>query len=126
MGGVFQHAGWLLAKGRNADLVEYTKVHNRRFDKEANLVIARISYNSPLMMDFKLDASPQGLAFALATGIDAVGQAGQRKRSNILDNQKKELTMKLQELEAISVLADKEQARQIAAQRAEQEKLLTQ
>src|SRR5438067_2906284 len=41
---------WLIAKGRFADLIEYTQTHNVRFAEEANLVITRIKHNSPLDM----------------------------------------------------------------------------
>jgi len=53
---------WLIAKGRFADLIEYTQTHNPQFAEEANTIITRASYNSPFVIDWKIDVSPQGLA----------------------------------------------------------------
>jgi hypothetical protein len=113
---------WLIVRGQSADLIEYTQTHSSRFTEEANLVISRIIQNSPLNIDWKLDASPQGLVIALAEGIDAITQASHRVESVVLDNRAKELTFKLKELETKAELADKEQTRHIAAQKAELEK----
>ena len=113
---------WLMVRGRYADLIEYTQTRNSRFTEEANLVISKITYNSPLSIDMKIDASPQALIHAFAEGIDAIAHAPQRVERAKLDNQTIELEMKLKELDAKSSLADKEQARQIAAEKAELEK----
>jgi len=48
---------WLIAKGRFADLIEYTQTGNTRFAQEAHLVITRVVYNSPFNMDWKVDLS---------------------------------------------------------------------
>ncbi len=116
---------WLIVRGRFADLIEFTQTRSSRFIEEANLVIPKITQNSPLNIDWKLDASPQGLMIALATGIDAITQSPHRVESAVLENRAKELTNSLKELETQSELADKEQARQIAAQKAELEKQAT-
>ena len=116
---------WLIHKGRVDDLLDYSQSQDKRFPEEANLIISKVSYNSPFNLDWKLDASPQGVMIALATGIDAIIQAPQRLESATLENQSKKLTMELHELEIQSELADKEQARQITAQKAELEKELT-
>src|SRR5581483_288378 len=113
---------WLIVRGRFADLIEYTQSHDRRFVEEANMVISKMTQNSPLNIDLKLDASPQGLIHALGEGIDAITQAPYRVASMALDNQTKELENKLKELETQSVLADQSQARAIAAQKAELDK----
>ncbi len=90
--------------------------------EEANLHISRITYNSPLNIDCKLDASPQGLVIALTTGIDAISQASHRVESTALDNKAKELSLHLKELETQTTLADKEQERRLAAEKADLEK----
>lgn len=113
---------WLIVRYRFADLIEYTQTHNRRFTDEANLVISNMKQNSPLNIDWKLDASPQGVIQAVGLAIDAIVQAPHRVKSTALDNQTKEITLKLKELEGHEDLANKEQIRQIAAQKAELEK----
>lgn len=116
---------WLIVRGRFADLIEYSQTRNGRFADEANLVISKVTQNSPINIDWKLDASPQGLILALATGVEAIAQIPRRIESATLDNRAKELTLKLKELEAQEDLTDKEQARQIAAQKAELERQAT-
>jgi hypothetical protein len=59
---------------------------------------------------------------ALGEGIDAITQAPHRVASAALENQTKELANKVKELETQSELADKIQARAIAAQKAELER----
>lgn len=113
---------WLIVQRRVVDLLRFEQTHDIRFIEEAHLSISKITYNSPLNIDCKVDASPQGLMIALTTGIDAISQAPHRVESIVLDNKMKELSYKVKELEAQSELADKEQARQLAAEKAELEK----
>lgn len=113
---------WLIVQRRSADLFAYHQTRNVKLLEEANLNISKITYNSPLNIDCKVDASPQGLMIALATGIDAIAQAPHRSTSITLDNKAKELAYKLQEMDAQATFADKEQARQLAAEKAELEK----
>jgi len=69
---------WLIAKGRFADLIEYTQTHNGRFAEEANIVVTRVSYNSPFNMDWKVDISAPSVAEALVTTIDGIAQRQER------------------------------------------------
>jgi len=52
-----QRAYWLVAKGRFADLIEYTQTQTLRFDEEASVLITSITYRSPLNMEWKVDVS---------------------------------------------------------------------
>ncbi|HYT42195.1 MAG TPA: hypothetical protein VEP90_07605 [Methylomirabilota bacterium] len=115
---------WLIAKRRFADLIEYTQTHDSRYTEEANLVIGRITHNSPadIKLNVNADASLQGLAEAIKIGIDAITHAPLRHEEAKLGNQALALEMKLREQEVQTTLADKEQARQIEAQMAELEK----
>ncbi len=115
---------WLIAKGRFADLIEYTQTRNFHFAEEAHLVITKMTHNSPadIKLNINADASVQGLAEALHLGIDAFKLAGHRDRAASLENDARVLEMRLSELDKQSELADKKQARHIGAQKAELEK----
>jgi transcriptional regulator with XRE-family HTH domain len=91
---------WLLAKGRFADLIEYTQTHNGQFAEEANIVITRITHNSPVNMDWKFDISAVGVAEAFVTTIDGVTQLPQRLEKAKLENQAKALEIKEAEQKA--------------------------
>jgi hypothetical protein len=80
---------WLIAKGRFADLIEYTQTRNGRFAEEAGMVITRVTYNSPLNMDLKVDLSASSVAEALVTTIDGITQAPKRLKQKELENQAK-------------------------------------
>jgi len=95
---------WLIAKGRFADLIEYTQTHNVRFAEEAHTVIARISYNSPFNMDLRVDMSAPSIAEAIVTTIDGVAQTRLRLEKAQLENR-----AKAQEVEQASQKADQEQ-----------------
>ncbi len=88
---------WLIAKGRFADLIEYTQTHNSRFAEEANVVVAKVTYNSPFNMDWKVDLSAPSVAEALVTTIDGITQAPQRLKQKELENQAK--TQEIQQAE---------------------------
>jgi hypothetical protein len=77
---------WLIAKGRFSDLIEYTQTHNGRFAEEANVVISRVSYNSPFNMDWKVDLSTPSVAEALVTTIDGITQRKERLEQAKLAN----------------------------------------
>lgn len=85
---------WLIAKGRFADLIEYTQTHNLRFAEEANILVTRITYNSPFNMDWKVDLSAPSVAKALVTTIDGISQRRERLEKARLENQAKALEMK--------------------------------
>ncbi|HEY0752347.1 MAG TPA: pentapeptide repeat-containing protein [Ktedonobacteraceae bacterium] len=80
---------WLIAQRRFADLIEYTQTHNGRFAEEAQIVITRISYNSPFNMDWKVDLSAPSVAEALVTTIDGITQRLERLEKAQLENQAK-------------------------------------
>lgn len=94
---------WLIAQKRFADLMEYTQTHALQFSEEAGLVISKISYNSPLNIDMKVDMSIKGLVDGLVTAVDGVAQARQRQEKAELENRGKE-----QEIQQQTVKADKE------------------
>jgi|SRR6266436_7036413 len=80
---------WLIAKGRFADLIEYTQTRNSYFAEQANLVITRITYNSPMNMVLKVDLSAPSVADALITTIDGITQTPTRLEQKKLENQAK-------------------------------------
>jgi transcriptional regulator with XRE-family HTH domain len=85
---------WLIAKGRFADLIEYTQTHNDRLAEEANIVVTRITYNSPMNMDWKVDLSAPSVAEALITTIDGITQRQVRLEKAKLEIQAKALEIK--------------------------------
>jgi len=91
---------WLIAKGRFSDLIEYTQTHNGRFAEEANVVITRVSYNSPFNMDWKVDLSAPSVAEALVTTIDGITQRRERLEKAKLENQAKAVEIKETEQKA--------------------------
>jgi transcriptional regulator with XRE-family HTH domain len=107
---------WLIAKGRFADLIEYTQTHNGRFAEEANIVVTRITYNSPMNMDWKVDLSAPSVAEALVTTIDGITQVRKRLEQVELENR-----AKAQEIKHTEQQADHEQ--QMAVLEREQRRL---
>jgi hypothetical protein len=95
---------WLIAKGRFADLIEYTQTRNVRFAEEAHTVIARIRYNSPFNMDWRVEMSAPSVAEAIVTTIDGIAQIRLRLEKAQLETQ-----AKAQEIEQASQKADQEQ-----------------
>jgi hypothetical protein len=115
---------WLIAKRRFADLIEYTQTHNVQISNEVGLIISKISYNSPFNIDWKVDASVQGLAEAVATTIDSVTQVRQRLEKAELENRQKEQEIKLTTQKAdqefqIAQLENEKAALEIEKQRLE-------
>ncbi len=94
---------WLIGQGRFADLIEYTQTRNARFAQKAHLVIARVAYNSPFNMDWKVDLSAPSVAEAFTTAIDAVTQRQQRLEKAELENRAKR-----QEIEQVKQKAAQE------------------
>lgn len=100
---------WLIAKRRFDDLIDYTQTHHIRFVEEANLVITKLSYNSPAEMeltqgksgdtksksdlpitvDVKVEATPQAVMEALGKAIDGVVQTPLRFKAKQLEIQAK-------------------------------------
>ena len=87
---------WLISQGRFADLIEFTKSHDERFVREAQAVITRISYNSPLNFDIKLSATDA--AQGMVTTIDGIVQGKQRLKQMELATQTKESELHQAEL----------------------------
>ena len=115
---------WLIAKGRFADLIEYTQTHNGRFAEEANVVVTRVTYNSPMNMDWKVDLSAPSVAEALVMTIDGITQTPKRLKQKELENQAKaqEIQHAEQQLAQAQQMALLEQAQrrlQIEQQRLE-------
>ena len=107
---------WLIAKGRFADLIEYTQTHDGHFVEEANVVVDKISYNSPMNMDWKVDLSAVSVAEAVITTIDGITQVRKRLEKAELENQ-----AKAQEIKLVEQHADHEQ--QMAVLEREQQRL---
>lgn len=107
---------WLIAKERFADLIEYTQTHNGHFAEEAQVVVTKITYNSPMNMDWKVDLSAPSVAEALVTTIDGITQVHKRLEKMELENQ-----AKLLEIGQAEQRADHEQ--QIAKLEQEQRRL---
>jgi uncharacterized protein YjbI with pentapeptide repeats len=91
---------WLIAKRRFADLIEYTQTRNGRFAEEARIVVTRISYNSPMNMDWKVDLSAPSVAEALVATIDGITQRQERLEKAKLENQAKAQEIKEAEQKA--------------------------
>jgi transcriptional regulator with XRE-family HTH domain len=85
---------WLIAKARFADLIEYTQTHNSRFAEEARILVTKITYNSPMNMDWKVDLSAPSVAEALVITIDGITQVRKRIEKMELENQAKALEVK--------------------------------
>lgn len=115
---------WLISKKRFADAIEYALGYSSHYAEEAHLLITKLSYNSPadIRLNVNADISSQGIAEALRIAIDAIAQAPFRREEAKLANQAQILEMKMKEQEAQSTIADNEQSRQIASQKADLEK----
>jgi hypothetical protein len=85
---------WLIAKERFADLIEYTQTHNSRFAEEAQVVVTKIIYSSPMNMDWKVDLSAPSVAEALVITIDGITQVRKRLEKMEIENQAKVLEVK--------------------------------
>jgi hypothetical protein len=129
---------WLIQQGRLSDLVDYAQTHDTRFIGEANLIITKLTLNSPadiklaqssrsdnqpqnspLDIKVNVDASPKGIMEALRTAIDAVVQVTIRFKAAKLEIRARELDVNQKEMEWQSQLADREQNRHLEAQKAE-------
>jgi uncharacterized protein YjbI with pentapeptide repeats len=111
---------WLIAKGRLGNLIEYTQTHNVQFVEEANLVITKLTHNSPAEMelapgksadtksklnspvnvDVKVEATPEAVMKALGIAIDGVVQAPLRFKEKQLEIQAKAQKIKQAEQKA--------------------------
>ncbi len=107
---------WLMAKGRFADLIEYTQTHNPRFAEEAHTVIESCTHHSPLNMEWKVDLSAPSVAEALVTTIDGITQVRKRLEKAELENQARAQEVRQAEQQA-------ENAQQITLLEQEQQRL---
>ncbi len=103
---------FLIQRNRFSDLVNFAQTRNPRFTQEANLVITKITHNSPADLNLRVDLATVG--DAVRTAIDAVAHTPLRLKEAQLNNQAKVLELKLKEQEAQSA----EQARSIEAEKA--------
>jgi hypothetical protein len=115
---------WLIVKGRYADLIEYTQTRSGLFAEEANVVITRVSYNSPFNMDWRVDLSAPSVADALITTIDGITQRQERLEQAKLENQAKAQEIKQAEQRAeqesqTTLLEQEKQRLEIERQRLE-------
>ncbi len=107
---------WLNHQGRYADLIDYAQTRNTRSAQEANLIITKITQNSPV--DLRLDVGLASIGDAIRTAIDAVVLTPHRIKEAKLKNRASESEAQQKERAAQAALADQEQARQLAAERA--------
>ena len=78
---------WLAAKGRYADLVEFSQTRDVRFTKEAGTAIAWATYNSPFNFGLSIDKVVPGAADGLMTVIDGLTQREAKRRKLELENE---------------------------------------
>lgn len=116
---------WLIQQGRFVEAIEYAQTHNVKFAEEANLVITRLAYNSPLWITFA-PLDPKNIADALVTAIDSVTQMGQRHKKIELENQEKAEQIREAERKADQEYQAKLQELAIAAQKAAQDSQMAQ
>lgn len=107
---------WLIQQQRFTEAIGFSQTHNPRFVEEANLLIGKMAHNSPGWLDF-ITANSPFLSEALKT-VTTVMQTPLQLQATVLDNEAKELEMRLKEQTAEADIADKNQNRQIDAQRA--------
>ena len=78
---------WLIAKGRYADLIEYTQTHDARFAKEAGATIAYARYNSPFNFGIQVDKLVPSVADATMTVVNGLTQRKANLEKLELENQ---------------------------------------
>jgi uncharacterized protein YjbI with pentapeptide repeats len=83
---------WLLQQGRFDDFVRYTEHKDRRFEEEANLLVAELEYYSPTYVKFDVDLSPQAVVEVVQMLIDTITQAKLWKQLKDADAKKERLS----------------------------------
>lgn len=116
---------WLIQQSRFVQAIEYTQTHNMKFVEEANLVITRLAYNSPLAITFA-PLDPKNIADALGVAIDNAVQARQRLIALRIANQEKAEQIQQAAKRAEQEYQAKQQELTIAAQKAAQESQMAQ
>lgn len=66
---------WLIQEGRIADLIEYTQTGNPQFEEQAGLIIAKLTYNSPALVDLLSYVLSASGVVVMVNLIDGVIQA---------------------------------------------------
>jgi len=105
---------WLTHAGRFADLIDFTQTRDARLVAEANLIITRVSYNSP----FSMNIDPGKLGDAMRESIDAVVRIDLRRKELKANIASAEADIRIKEEAARAAIADQDQARRIAAEEA--------
>lgn len=105
---------WLTHEGRFADLIDFTQTRDARFIAEANLIITRVSYNSP----FSMNIDPGKLGDAVRESIDAVVRIDLRRKELKANIASTEADIRIKEEAARAAIADQDQVRRIAAEEA--------
>ena len=113
---------WLISTGRLADLIEYTQTHNIRFAEEAHTIITKVTYNSPLNIDWTVDISAPSVAEAIVTTIDGITQRKAKLVKSELENQAKaqafrEAEQKAEQEQQLGLLEQEKQRLEIEGQR---------
>jgi hypothetical protein len=94
---------WLIQQDRFEDLIEYIQTHDTRLIEEADLIINKITKQSPALIDFLIGpagvAGAGALALALGKAIDSIAQIPLRFKEKQLANREKELVNREKELE---------------------------
>jgi transcriptional regulator with XRE-family HTH domain len=116
---------WLIQQGRFVHTIEYAQTRNVKFAEEANLVITKMAYNSPLAITFA-PLDPKNIADALVVAIDGTVQAGQRLVAVKIANQEKGAQIQQAAKRAEQEYQAKQQELAIAAQKAAQESQMAQ
>lgn len=115
---------WLIAKGRFADLIEYTQTRDGRFVEEAQVIVTKITHNSPFNMDWKVDISAPSVAEGITKTLDGVVQVRKRLEQSELANRAKAQEISLAEQRAaheekMSMLEQEKQKLEVEAKRLE-------
>jgi len=96
---------WLIEQGRLDDALRYAETLDSIFPRQANIVVTRISYNSPLDISVKADVSAPSLAQGVTSLIDGIVQIKQRHKQLALENAKTE--QEIEEMERKSLRDDR-------------------
>jgi len=115
---------WFIQQKRLTDLMDYVQTRDPRFLKEASLQIGILSHNSPVIIDFIVNAGSIAgggatLVFALKKGIDALVQTPLRFEEAKLKNEREKLNQQIATQKAEAEKKSIEQEQQLAAQKAQ-------
>lgn len=121
---------WLIQQGRFSDLIEYSRAGDHVFAPEVKLVIADLTFHSPVEIEFAtVLLNPilvgEGLRVILQVfkiAVDAITKAPYKNKQEKLRAEILEQELKLKEEKVSSAQASSEQHRQITAEQAELEK----